>query len=98
MLLSQFQPGTASGLSKEEHIFLLSAVNSYCREHCPITSGEGACPLVTWSESVHTGAIERVCMGPPREWAADLILPEKSPAASLADLEDTMAADARATE
>ena len=81
MLLSQFQPDTASELSKEERLFLLSAVNSYCREHCPITSGEGTCPFVTWFESVHTGALERVCKGTPREWAAYLNVPEKSPEA-----------------
>ena len=75
MLFSQFQPTTGEGLTREERLFLLTAVGTFCREHCPIATGEGKCPLVTWHESVHTGALEKVCACPPAEWTARLQVP-----------------------
>jgi hypothetical protein len=72
MLFSQLGPDPSSGLTREERHFLLAAVDAYCAEHCPLTRGEGTCPLLTWRESVHTGALEKVCAEPPAEWATRL--------------------------
>ena len=72
MLLSQFQPDATSKLSAEERLFLLGAVRSYCHEHCPLKNGEGSCPLLTWHESVHTGALEKVCKVSPQALTACL--------------------------
>ena len=55
-------------LSPDETEFLLEAVQHYCATRCPLQRGTGACPLLAWRESVHTGAIERVCKSSPEVW------------------------------
>jgi hypothetical protein len=55
-------------LSPDEAAFLLEAVGHFCATRCPLRGGEGACPLLAWRESAHTGAIESVCKRPPGAW------------------------------
>ena len=56
------------GLSPDETTFLLEAAEHYCATRCPLRCGEGSCPMLTWRENVHTGAIERVCKASPAAW------------------------------
>jgi hypothetical protein len=56
------------GLASDETTFLLEAAEHYCATRCPLATGEGSCPMLTWREGVHTGAIERVCKGSPAAW------------------------------
>jgi hypothetical protein len=55
-------------LSPDETAFLLEAVEHYCAMRCPLRGGGDGCPLLGWRESVHTGAIERVCKSSPGAW------------------------------
>lgn len=56
------------GLSPDETAFLLETVEHYCATRCPLRAGEGSCPMLTWRESVHSGAIDRVCRTAPNAW------------------------------
>ena len=63
MLLSQFLPDRREA---DERAFLREAVAHYCATRCPLVTGEGACPMLTWRESAHFGgALEKVCTRPP---------------------------------
>jgi hypothetical protein len=55
-------------LAADEVGFLLDAVEHYCSSRCPLQRGSGYCPMLTWRESVFTGAIERVCRSPVASW------------------------------
>lgn len=59
-------------LSAPELQFLLDAVTYYCATHCPLDHDEGWCPLLSWRESVHSGAIERACVAPYETWRTRL--------------------------
>ncbi len=52
--------------------FIAEAVRHYCATRCPLQNETSMCPMVTWTESVHTGAIERVCGQEPNSWAGRL--------------------------
>lgn len=56
------------GLSPEETTFLLEAAEHYCATRCPLRCGEGSCPMLTCRESVHSGAVERVCKTTRAPW------------------------------
>jgi hypothetical protein len=56
------------GLAGDETAFLLEAVEHFCATRCPLATGEGSCPMLTWREGVHTGAIERICKVPASAW------------------------------
>ncbi len=81
MLFSQFLPDHGPAyertfvfpLSGRERTFLLEAVTYFCATRCPLQTGEGACPMLTWREGAHhMGALDKVCTAPPRSWAARL--------------------------
>ena len=60
-------------LSARERAFLLEAVHDYCATRCPLATGEGTCPALTWRESPHhRGALEKTCAVPPTSWAPRL--------------------------
>ncbi|MBI2322552.1 MAG: hypothetical protein HYU88_10840 [Chloroflexi bacterium] len=62
-------------LSAVERAFLRAAIAHYCAACCPLLSGQDWCPLLTWRESVHSGAIERVCLVPFAAWLERLAEP-----------------------
>lgn len=66
------EPRHESPFSASEVQFLLDAIACYCTTHCPLDREQAGCPLLTWHESVHSGAIERACAAPYEFWRSRL--------------------------
>lgn len=59
-------------LGVDEVSFVVEAIEHYCNTCCPLANGEGTCAMLGWRESIHTGALERVCRAGPGDWKARL--------------------------
>lgn len=50
-------------VNKREARLLVEALDTYRETMCPLDGKDGDCAMVFWSESVHTGAAEKNCVG-----------------------------------
>lgn len=56
-------PTVTIEVTKREARLLLDALDHYRKTRCPIDGKGDECAMMFWSESVHTGAMERNCIG-----------------------------------
>jgi hypothetical protein len=56
------------GLAADEAAFLVDAAEHFCATRCPLAVGDGACVLLGWRESVHSGALQMTCKADAATW------------------------------
>ncbi|MBI2952937.1 MAG: hypothetical protein HYY30_01380 [Chloroflexi bacterium] len=56
-------PTTTLELNKREARLLLEALDHYRDTRCPFDGNGDECAMMFWTESVHSGALQRTCIG-----------------------------------
>ncbi len=56
-------PNITLKLNKRETRLVIEALDHFRETNCPIEGKGEECALIFWSENVHTGALEKNCIG-----------------------------------